>query len=104
MTPFTFIDRTFTLTFYPDDPITVTLCLGDVLEEKLQAAVSHYDQCHTVAEDVENLKTLLGPEAAERLLSRAETVDRLTVLELLSYAVRGCREQQGKKLLALAEG
>jgi hypothetical protein len=31
-------------------------------------------------------------------------VDRLAVLELLSFVVRRCREEQGKKLMALAAG
>ncbi len=103
-TPFTFIDRAVTLRYYEEDPVEVTLYLGDALEERLQAAVSHYDAPHTVEEDAENFRRLVGREAADRLLGRAEVLDRLTVLELLSYTVRACREEQGKKLMALAEG
>ncbi len=102
--PFTFIDRAVTLRFYEDDPVEVKLYLGDALEEKIQRAVAHYDENHTLAEDVENLRELVGREAADLLLSRAPQADRLAVLELLSYTVRQCREQQGKKLMALAEG
>ena len=102
--PFTFIDRAVTLQFYPEDPVEVKLYLGDALEEKIAGAVGHYDEPHTLEEDMENLRALIGPEPAEKLLARAETLDRLTVLELLSYIIRTCRETQGKKLTALAEG
>ena len=100
--PFTFIDREITLRFFEEDPVSVTLYLGDALEDRLQAAVAHYDENHTVAEDLENFKMLLGAEHAEAVLQRAGKLDRLGVLELLSYTVRVCREEQGKKLLALA--
>ena len=102
-TPFTFIDRAITLEFYQDPTEQVKLYLGDVLEDKIARAVAHYDEKHTLSEDVENLRELMGQENADRLLARAEPVDRLTVLELLSYTVRRCREEQAKKLLALAE-
>lgn len=102
-TPFTFIDRAITLEFYQDPTEQVKLYLGDVLEEKIARAVAHYDEDHTLSEDVKNLRELMGQENADRLLARAEPVDRLTVLELLSYTVRRCREEQAKKLLALAE-
>ena len=101
--PFTFIDRAVTLRFYTEDPVETTLYLGDALETQIAAAVSHYDAPHTLEEDVENLKTVLGA-ATEAVLARAETLDRLTVLELLSYTIRVCREEQGKKLMALADG
>ena len=103
-TPFTFIDRAVTRQFYQDDPVELTLYLGDALEEKIAEAVRHYDEPHTLEEDVESFRSLVGAEAADQLLERAETLDRLTVLELLSYTVRACREMQGKKLMALAEG
>ncbi len=103
-TPFTFIDRAVTLRFYRQDPVEVTLYLGDALEAQLQRAAAHYDESHTLEEDIANLAALVGQENAARLLSRAETVDRLAVLELLSYTMRQCREEQGKKLMALAEG
>ena len=102
--PFTFIDRAVTLRYYPEDPVEVRMYLGDALEEEIRRAVAHYDLPHTLEEDRENLAAFLGREAAEQLLSRAETPDRLTVLELLTYAIRTLREEQGKKLLALGEG
>ena len=101
--PFTFLDRAVTLRFYEEDPVELRVYLGDLLEEKLQKAVAHYDAPHTLEEDRENLRMLLGPEA-DALLARAEIPDRLAVLELLSYAVRTIREEQGKKLTALAAG
>ncbi len=100
---FTFIDRTVTLRYYPEDPLELTFYLGDALEERLQAAVSHYDQPHTLQEDRENLLTFLGREQGEQLLSRAEPLDRLSILELLSYTVRALRQAQGDKLQALAQ-
>ena len=103
-TPFTFLDRAVTLRFYEEDPVELRLYLGDALEEKIAAAVGHYDAPHTLEEDVENFRTLVGEKTADRLLERAEPLDRLSVLELLSYTIRACREAQGKKLTALAEG
>jgi hypothetical protein len=103
-TAFTFIDRTVDLTFYDQEPVTVRMYLGDALEEKLQQAVGHYDQDHTLEEDMENLKMLVGQEEGAQLLERAEPLDRMAVLELLSFVVRRCREEQGKKLMALAAG
>ena len=101
--PFTFIDRAVTLRFFPEDPVEVRLYLGDLLEEKLRLAAAHYDAPHSLEEDEENLRNLLGP-AAEELLSRAAVRDRLTVIELLTYTVRALREAQGKKLEALTAG
>ena len=100
--PFTFIDRAITLEFYPENPVQVRLYLGDELEERLQAAVAHYDAPHTLAEDKENFRMLLGRDSAEAVLAGAGEIDRLAVLELLSYTIRRCREEQGKKLMALA--
>lgn len=102
--PFAFIDRAVELSFYEDDPVTVTLYLGDTLEEQIARAVRHYDLPHTAEEDRENLAALLGKEQTEAILSRAENPDRLTVLEILSYVIRSCREDQAKKLEALAAG
>lgn len=102
--PFACIDRAVTLTFYPEDPVEVRLYLGDRLEEQFQRAVEHYDRPHTLEEDQENLASLVGRDTAEQLLGRAETRDRLTVVELLSYIILRCREEQGKKLMALAGG
>ena len=102
--PFTFIDRAITLRFFEEEPVEVTLYLGDALEDRLQAAVGHYDENHTAEEDLENFKMLLGEKQAKAVLQRAGKLDRLGILELLSYTVRVCREEQGKKLLALAGG
>lgn len=66
--------------------------------------MAHYDQPHTLQEDRENLLAFLGREEGEKLLSRAEPLDRLAVLELLSYTVRSLRQAQGDKLQALAGG
>lgn len=98
---FTFIDRALKLSFFSEDPVEVKLYLGDALDGRIEAAATHYDAPHTLEEDVENLKRLVGEEAAEQLLSRAGVMDRLTVLELVVYIVTRCREEQGKKLLAL---
>lgn len=100
--PFTFIDREITLRFFEEEPVEICLYLGDALEDRLQAAVAHYDQPHILEEDLENFRMLLGEENAAAILQRAGELDRLGVLELLSYTVRVCREEQGKKLLALA--
>ena len=102
--PFTFIDRAVTLCFFSENPVDVKLYLGDALEDRIAQAVRHYDQDHTLAEDRENLKMLLGRENGERVLQAAGDTDRLGVLELVSYTVRRCREEQGKKLMALAGG
>ena len=102
--PFTFIDRAVVLRYFPEAPVDVKLYLGDALEDRIAQAVRHYDQDHTLEEDRENLKMLLGRENGERVLQAAGDTDRLGVLELVSYTVRRCREEQGKKLMALAGG
>lgn len=100
--PFTFIDRAVTLTYFPETPVAVRLYLGDALEERIARAVAHYDQEHTLEEDRENLCRLLGAENGKNVLAAAGDTDRLGVLELVSFTVRRCREEQGKKLMALA--
>ena len=100
---FTFIDRAVTLRFFEEDPVEITLYLGDELDRRIEAAAAHYDEAHTVEEDKENLARLVGQEAAEALLQRTEAQDRLAVLELVLYVVAECRETQAKKLTALTE-
>lgn len=102
--PFTFIDRAVTLEFFPESPMEIRLYLGDALEERIQAAVAHYEEPHTLEEDRENFARLLGRDNAGAVLNGAGETDRLGILELLSYTVRRCREEQGKKLMALAGG
>lgn len=102
--PFTFIDRAVVLRYFPENPVDVKLYLGDALEDRITQAVRHYDQDRTLAEDRENLKMLLGAENGQRVLAAAGDTDRLGILELVSYTVRRCREEQGKKLMALAGG
>ncbi len=102
--PFTFIDRAVVLRYFPKTPVDVKLYLGDALEDRIAQAVRHYDQDHTLEEDRENFKMLLGAEKGEQVLQAAGDTDRLGVLELVSYTVRRCREEQGKKLMALAGG
>lgn len=100
--PFTFIDRAITLTYFPEAPVEIRLYLGDALEDRVQAAVEHYDAPHSLEEDKENLRMLLGRENGGAVLAGAGILDRLGVLELVSYTVRRIREEQGKKLMALA--
>lgn len=100
--PFTFIDRAVTLCYFPEHPVEVRLYLGDALEERIDRAVAHYDREHTLEEDRENLCRLLGAENGRQVLAAAGDTDRLGVLELVSFTVRRCREEQGKKLMALA--
>lgn len=100
--PFTFIDRAVTLRYFSQNPVEVRLYLGDALEERITRAVAHYDQDHTLEQDKENLCMLLGAENGQAVLAAAGDTDRLGVLELVSFTVRRCREEQGKKLMALA--
>ena len=82
-TPFTFRDRAVTLRFYEEDPVELRLYLGDALEEKIAAAVGHYDAPHTLEEDVESFRSLVGAEAADQLL------ERLLKMRIAAVAQRG---------------
>ncbi len=102
--PFTFMDRAITLEFYPEKPISLKLYLGDDMDRRLERCLQHYQQPHTLEEDVTLLEELVGRNAAGELLGRAEIVDRITVIELIGYIMEGYLAEVSKKIAALTLG
>lgn len=104
---FTFADRACRLQFFEDDPIVVTLFVGDKTDKACVAGAALIDEGdkekdfdRRFAKYREALVLLLGEEKTAAVLARAETADSLTLLELWQYVVRALRDQKLKNLTA----
>jgi len=85
-----------------DLTLMVYMC-GSNLESEYGSASEDIREMLSSGCDFSRTKVLVMTGGATRWDSAIEP-DRLTVLELLTYAIRTLREEQGKKLLALGEG
>ena len=88
MTYFTFLPRTLTLRFFPDDPILVTLPMGDAMDELLLTMAKDLDEAGDFSTAAACLYPVLGRDTAENLLSRADCRDTLSVCQLAGYLLR----------------
>lgn len=103
-TYFTYVDRELTLRFFREDPITVTLAMGDEMDRKLDKAVKALKTASGFEKKRELLSSLIGKENACLLLSRADIADSFTVEQLLLFIHKTYLEGKGKNLLAASAG
>lgn len=101
---FTYVDRELTLQFFREDPITVTLTVGDEMDRKLDKALKALKAATTFEKKRGLLASLIGAENACLLLGRADIADCFTVEQLLLYIHKAYLEGKGKNLLAASAG
>ena len=103
-TYFTYVDRELTLRFFREDPITVTLTMGDEMDRRMDKTVKALKTVSGFEKKRELLASLIGKENACLLLSRADIADSFTVEQLLLYVHKAYLEGEGKNLLAASAG
>lgn len=103
-TYFTYVDRDITLQFFREDPISVTMTLGDETDRKLEKTVKSLKTAATFEKKRELLSGLIGKENTCQLLARADRADSFTVEQLLLYIHKAYLEGKGKNLLTASAG
>ena len=103
-TYFTYVDRDISLQFFREDPITVTLTLGDETDRQLDKTVKALKTATTFEKKRELLANLIGDEPTCLLLARADKADSFTVEQLLLYIHKAYLEGKGKNLLTASAG
>ncbi|MBQ6430842.1 MAG: hypothetical protein IJJ99_03070 [Oscillospiraceae bacterium] len=109
MKPFAFSNRFCKVQFFEEDPVVVTLQIGDDLDKKILESgriIEKADRKNDFEARKESyreaLDMLIGSEKADEILQRAETTDSLSCLELWQYVVLAVREHKTKNLTASA--
>lgn len=104
---FTFASRACPIRFFEEDPITVTLFIGDETDKlclKSAELIGEGDSAATPAERAqkyrEAVELLLGKEKLDAILARAEAQDSFALLEIWQFAVRTLRDTKVKNLSA----
>lgn len=103
-TYFTYVDRELTLQFFREDPITVTLTMGDEMDRKLDRVVKAMKTATSFEKKRELLASLIGKDNVCLLLARADRADAFTVEQLLLFVHKAYLEGKGKNLLAASAG
>lgn len=85
---FTFIDRYIPVEFFEDDPIKLTLCVGDEMDNKLDSAFKKLANPMSVASKIDILNGLIGEDNATAIMARMDTVDGYALDQVLVY-IRG---------------
>ena len=107
MKPFAFSNRFCKIQFFEDDPIVVTIQIGDDLDKRILESgllIEKADRSKDVDTRINSyrdaLDMLIGEVKAEEIIKRADTNDSLTCLELWQYVVLAVREHKQKNLTA----
>ena len=95
---FTFVDRTLPIEFFADDPVTVTLQLGDETDKRLLTMGKQLDTSATCEDAKAALAEIVGADSLEAILARTETPDRLALAEIANYILQSYREGKTKNL------
>lgn len=101
---FTFVDRFLPIEFFEEEPITITLTIGDEMDKKIDKAVEDLKHPIDAAKKRDLLAALIGKENADRILSRFEEVDGYTLDQVLLYIRSEYMEGKQKNLLAAISG
>lgn len=104
---FTFADRACRIQFFEEEPVVVTMFVGDETDKlTLQSAalIDESDKLKSVDERTkkyrEAVELLMGKEKTAAVLDRAETNDSFTLLEVWQYVVKCLRDHKVKNLSA----
>lgn len=101
---FTFVDRTLSIEFFAENPVTITLQIGDETDRKLAEMGKEMDAATTFEESKAALAEIIGAESLDAILARTENPDRFAVLEITHYFLQAYREGKAKNLEAARAG
>ena len=106
---FAFANRACRIQFFEDDPVVLTLFVGDETDKRIMKSASMIedaDKLKSVEERFakyrEALSELINKENVEKILTRAETADSMAVLEIWQFVLNCLREHKVKNLTASA--
>ena len=101
---FNFVDRFLPIEFFEEEPVTITLTIGDEMDKKLDKLAEDLKTQMGTAKKRGLLEGLIGKENADRILSRFDEVDGYTIDQVLLYINLTYREAKQKNLLAASNG
>lgn len=104
MNYFTFIPRTLTLTFFPSDPITADLPMGDAMDGLMLGMAKNLDTADSPDAAAQAVYPVLGRDVTEQILARAEVRDVFSAAQLGSYLLRQYALGKEKNLSAAQTG
>lgn len=106
---FTFSDRACRIQFFEEEPVVVTLFVGDETDKLTldsAALIDEGDKLKSVDERMkkyrEAVELLIGKEKTAAILDRAETNDSFALLEIWHHVVKELRSYKVKNLTASA--
>lgn len=104
---FAFANRACRIQFFEDDPVVLTLFVGDETDKRIMksaAMIEDADKLKSVEERFDKyraaLAELVTEEKVDAILSRAETADSMAVLEIWQFVLNCLREHKVKNLTA----
>ena len=101
---FTFVDRFLPIEFFEEEPVTITLTIGDEMDKKMDNLARALKTPLDVKKKRALLEGLIGEENTERILSRFEDVDGYVLDQVLVYITGEYLEGKQKNLLAAKAG
>ena len=101
---FTFLDRTLELRFFAEDPITVSIPMGDDMEQLLMEMGKNMDEAGDYGHAMEALYPILGRENTEKILSRSDRQDCYAAEQLAAFVIAAYGEGKEKNLRAAGAG
>ena len=101
---FTFLDRTLELRFFAEDPITVSIPMGDDMEQLLMEMGKNMDEAGDYGHAMEALYPILGRENTEKILSRSDRQDCYAAEQLSAFVIAAYGEGKEKNLRAAGAG
>ena len=101
---FTFLSRHLELIFFNTDPITVTIPMGDAMDDLLTEMAQSIDAAPDLPAAEAALYPVLGKDVTESILSRAEPRDVFAAQQLAAYVLRQYADGKEKNLSAAQSG
>ncbi len=95
---FTFVDRYLPIQFFEEDPVTITVCICDEMDKKIDTLFEELKTETSLERKREILAALVNEDNAKKLLSRCDQVDAYLVDQLLLYIRNAYIEGKKKKL------
>lgn len=101
---FTFVDRFLPIEFFEEDPVKITVQIGDEMDAKIDATFAALKKPMAVAEKLSLLDGLIGADHATSITSRMEAVDGYALDQVLLYLREAYLEGKVKNLQAAKAG
>lgn len=101
---FTFVDRFIHLEFFEENPVKLTLCVGDDMDHKIDEVTKIFQKPTPVSDKIDTLNGLIGEENADAIMERLDTVDGYALDQVLLYIRETYMEGKVKNLQAAKAG